>query len=166
MSPALANDGVSSIMVLLVVLLAMMLFAVIRAPEWEGSSEEDARPQPATAAPSRPTDLQARAAALLPAMRAPGQPPGDAATMHVPAVATRQPGQAGYAARHVARPVPGEGMIPRPTVSGEPPWGPARKPLGIRWAGALSFVPGRMVFAPALEICSVKHSPACPREAE
>lgn len=132
MSTALANDGVSSIMVLLVVLLAMMLFAVIRAPGWEGSPEEDARPQPATAAPSRPTDLQARAAALLPAMRAPGQPPGHAATMHVPAVATRQPGQAGYAARHVAGPVPGKGTIPRPAVSGGPPWEPAYKPLGIQ----------------------------------
>lgn len=32
MSPAVANDGVSSIMALLAVLLAMMLFAVIRAP--------------------------------------------------------------------------------------------------------------------------------------
>jgi hypothetical protein len=43
MSPALANDGVSSIMVLLAVLLAMMLFAVIRAPEWEGSSGQGHR---------------------------------------------------------------------------------------------------------------------------
>jgi hypothetical protein len=132
MSPALANDGVSSIIVLLVVLLAVMLFAVIRAPGWEGSPEGDARPQPATAAPSRPTDLQARAAALLPAMRAPGRPPGDAAPMRVPAVAASQPGPARYAARHVAGPVPGEGTIPRPAVSSGPPWEPVPKPLGIQ----------------------------------
>jgi hypothetical protein len=37
--------------VLLMVLLAMMLVAVIRLPERHGSSEEAARPQPATAAP-------------------------------------------------------------------------------------------------------------------
>jgi hypothetical protein len=44
MSPPLANDGASSLVMLLAVLLAMMLLAVIRAPEWDGSPEEDALP--------------------------------------------------------------------------------------------------------------------------
>jgi hypothetical protein len=156
MSAAVANDGIRWFVVLLVVLLAIMLVAVIRTPGWEGSSEEDTPPQPATAAPSRPVDAQARsggevrnrrnsgtaapsrpldpqaraaaaiarAAVVLPARRAPGPMP-------VPAVATSQPNYDGYAARHVAGPMPGEDTIPQPKVSGGPPWEQAPKPPGL-----------------------------------
>jgi hypothetical protein len=43
--------GFPTFVVPLMVLLPMMLIAVIRLPEWQGSSEEDARAQPLTAAP-------------------------------------------------------------------------------------------------------------------
>jgi len=131
MSAALVNDGIRCFVVLLVVLLAIMLVAVIRAPGWEGSSGEHAPPQPAVAAPSRPADTQARAAAaiaraavVLPARRAPGPTP-------VPAVATSPPRHASYAARHVAGPMPGEDTIPQSKVSGGPPWEQAPKPPGL-----------------------------------
>jgi hypothetical protein len=81
-----------------------MLVAVIRLPEWDGSSEEEARPKPAPALPFRAADVQARAAALLPARRSPGSHPGDTATMLVPAAAASQPGHAGYKARHAGGP--------------------------------------------------------------
>jgi hypothetical protein len=136
MSAALANDGVRCFLVLLVVLLTMMLIAVIRAPRWEGSSE-DAPPQPATAYSALPASTQARAAAaiaraavVLPARPAPPPQPGHAARMPVPAAATRQRGHATYAARHVVSQGSGEGTIPRPEVSGAPPWGPAPEPPG------------------------------------
>ena len=139
MSPALANDGASSFVVFLLVLLAVMLAAVIRLPRWDGSSPEDADRQPtATAAPSRPGDAQARAAAtiaraaaVLPAMRAPELQAANTATTPLPA-ATGQPGQARHASRRTAAPVPGEGTIARPAVSSGPPWAPAPKPSGIK----------------------------------
>jgi len=58
--------------VLLMVLLAMMLVAVIRLPERQGSSEEDARPQPprqrhGCAGPGHGKD--GRAEAMRPARR-------------------------------------------------------------------------------------------------
>jgi hypothetical protein len=143
MSPALATDGTSGFVVLLAVLLAAMLVAVIRAPRWDGSPSEDAeedaaRPPPAAPAssrsvpaPFRPADAQARAAAaiaraaaVLPATPAPDPQPGEAATTPLPAVATGQPGHGRYPVRHVT------GTLPRPQVSGGPPWGPAPKPPG------------------------------------
>jgi hypothetical protein len=134
-SPALANDGASSFVVFLVVLLAMMLVAVIRMPEWDGSSQQDAGPRPATAAPAdaqaRATATIARAAAVLP-VRPPRGWPEDNGRMPRPAVAASQVGQVGYAARHVAGPAPGEGTILRPRVSSGPPWGPAPKPPDIK----------------------------------
>jgi len=146
MSAALATDGAGCLVVLLVVLLAMMLFAVIRAPGWDGRSAEDAeeradRPLPPVPESSRPVpvpfrpadaragtaDVQARAAlviaraaVVLPGTRVP-EPEG-AAAMPVSSVAV---GQHRYPAGHVA------GTLPRPEVSSGPPWGPAPKPLGI-----------------------------------
>ena len=125
-SAALAIDGASSFVVLLVVLLAMMLVAVIRLPRWDGSSPEDAnRPLPAAAAqtaPARPLPQPA-----LPRRRPPGPRPGDTATMPGDTATMSRPAataQARYAARH-------GGTIPRPAVSSGPPWGPAPKPPGI-----------------------------------
>ena len=119
MSPALADDGASIIMVLLVVLLAMMLVAVIRLPEWDGPPEQDARPQPAPAAPSRPADVHARAAAtiaraavVLPARPPPEPRPDDIATIPVPAVAASRPRRDGYAARHASGRCPGQARSP------------------------------------------------------
>jgi hypothetical protein len=146
MSAALVTDGADSFVVLLVVLLAMMLFAVIRAPGWDGRSAEDAeegadRPLPSVPVSSRPVpvpfrpadartgtaDVQARAAlviaraaAVLPGTRVP-EPEG-AAAMPVSPVAV---GQHRYPAEQLA------GTLPRPEVSSGPPWGPAPKPSGI-----------------------------------
>jgi hypothetical protein len=145
MSAALATgDGI--FVALLVVLLAMMLFAVIRAPGWDGNPAEDAEeradrplpPEPESSrsvpVPFRPADARggtadvqaraalviARAAVVLPGIRVP-EPEG-AAPMPVSAVAV---GQHRYPAGHVA------GTLPRPEVSSGPPWGPAPKPSGV-----------------------------------
>lgn len=79
--------GFPAFVVLLMVLLPVMLIAVIRLPEWQGSSEEDAGP----AAHGRPTDAQARATATMaraeamrPARRARGSQPGRNSPMPVP----------------------------------------------------------------------------------
>ena len=154
MSPALANRGAVGFVALLVVLLAAMLLAVIRAPGRDDSPPEDAGdaedvtwPLPAVRAPSRPVpvpfrpadaqaravDAQARAAAViaraaavLPARPAPGRQPGDAAAIPLPAAAAGQPAHARYPARHVAD------ALPRPQVTGGPPWEPAPMPPGVR----------------------------------
>ena len=109
MSPALANRGAGSFVALLVVLLAAMLLAVIRAPRRDGSSPEDAddatQPLTAVSAPSRPVPVPfrpadaharaaaaiARAAAMLPARPAQDRQPADAAATLRPAGATGQP---------------------------------------------------------------------------
>jgi hypothetical protein len=126
MSAALANDGARGFAMLLVALLAIMLFAVIRAPGFDGSSPDDAtRPLPAVPAQTAPVRALAE-----PAL--PGPQPADTATMSLTAAATGQPGHAGYTARHATGAVHGEGTIPRPKASGGAPWGQAPKPSGIR----------------------------------
>src|ERR1022692_3789508 len=140
MSAALATDGADGFVVLLVVLLAMMLFAVIRAPGWDGRSAEDAEeradrplpPEPESPrpvpVPFRPADARAgtadvqaraalviaRAAAVLPGTRVPEPEGAGAAVMSVSFAAV---GQHRYPAEHVA------GTLPRPEVSSGPPWG-------------------------------------------
>jgi hypothetical protein len=148
MSPALVSGAAIAFIALLVVLLALMLAAVIRAPGQNGSAPEEAgddtRPLPAvpTAArpvpmPFRPKDAQARdadaqaraaavivrAAAVLSPRPAPDPQPTDAAVM--PAGTGGQAGNRHYPARHVA------GTFPRPPVTGGPPWAPAPKPPDI-----------------------------------
>ena len=149
MSPAMATDSASTFVVLLVVLLAVMIVAVFRAPRSDGSSPEDAtRPLPAVPASPPPVparsrsvpahsraahplagvaDAQAqaaaaiaRAAAVLPARQPSGQQSGNTATM--PPASTASHGHARYPARHVA------GTLPRPPVTGGPPWPPAPNP--------------------------------------
>jgi hypothetical protein len=155
-SATLANDGAGTFVVLLAVLLAVMLIAVMRAPRWDASATEDTdddatRPLPAAAEPSRPVPSRpvpahsraahplagvadgqaqaaaaiARAAAVLPAWRPPGPQSRDTSAMPGPAAAPGR-GPASYPARHVA------GTLPRPQVTGSPPWGPASKPPGIQ----------------------------------
>jgi hypothetical protein len=153
MSAALVSDGAGGFVLLLVALLAMMLLAVIRAPGQEVSPSENAedvtRPLPAVPAlprsaypqprPARPQarpgdvqpgsgdvqpgsgDVQARAAAAI-ARRPPGWQHESTATMPPAAVAAGQHGKARYPARHVV------GTVPRPEVSGGPPWEPAPRP--------------------------------------
>ena len=145
----MATDSASTFVALLVVLLAVMIVAVIRAPRSDGSSPEDAtRPLPAVPAPPRPVparsrpvpahsraahplagvaDAQAqaaaaiaRAAAVLPARQPPGQQSANTATM--PPASAASNGHARYPARHVA------GTLPRPPVTGGPPWPPAPNP--------------------------------------
>lgn len=131
MSPARANDGARGFVMLLVALLAIMLFAVIRAPGFDGSSPDDAtRPLPAVPAQTAPVRALAEPALAEPAL--PGPQPADTATMSLTAAATGQPGHAGYTARHATGAVHGEGTIPRPKASGGAPWGQAPKPSGIR----------------------------------
>ena len=143
----MATDSASTFVVFLVVLLAVMIVAVFRAPRSDGSSPEDAtRPLPAV--PSSPpparsrsvpahsraahplagvADAQAqaaaaiaRAAAVLPARQPPGQQSANTATM--PPASAASNGHARYPARHVA------GTLPRPPVTGGPPWPPAPNP--------------------------------------
>ena len=152
----MATDSASTFVVLLVVLLAVMIVAVFRAPRSDGSSPEDAtRPLPAVPASpppaparsrpvparSRPVpahsraahplagvaDAQAqaaaaiaRAAAVLPARQPPGQQSANTATL--PPASAAGHGHARYPARHVA------GTLPRPPVTGGPPWPPAPNP--------------------------------------
>ena len=145
----MATDSASTFVALLVVLLAVMIVAVFRAPRSDGSSPEDAtRPLPAVPAPPRPVparsrpvpahsraahplagvaDAQAqaaaaiaRAAAVLPARQPPGQQSANTATM--PPASAASNGHARYPARHVA------GTLPRPPVTGGPPWPPAPNP--------------------------------------
>jgi hypothetical protein len=145
----MATDSASTFVVLLVVLLAVMIVAVFRAPRSDGSSPEDAtRPLPAVPASpppvparSRPVparsraahplagvaDAQAqaaaaiaRAAAVLPARQPPG--PQSANTATLPPASAASNGHARYPARHVA------GTLPRPPVTGGPPWPPAPNP--------------------------------------
>src|SRR6266702_5516047 len=119
MSPVLANESAAAVVAFLVVLLAMMLIAVIRLPEWDAAADSDTEPQPARAALTWPLDEQARAAAtiaraaeVLPAR--PASPPrrGRAA----PPLPVRQPGAAEYRPRHGAGPAPGGSNVPRPKV--------------------------------------------------
>ena len=148
MSPALASSAAIAFIALLVVLLALMLAAVIRAPGQDGSAPENGgdvtQPLPAVPAAARPVpvpfrpkdarardaDAQARAAAViaraaavLPPRPAPDPRPADAAA--TPAGTTGQDGNRRYPARHVA------GTLPRPPVTGGPPWAPAPKPPDI-----------------------------------
>jgi len=145
----MATDSASTFVVLLVVLLAVMIVAVFRAPRSDGSSPEDAtRPLPAVPALPRPVparsrpvpahsraahplagvaDAQAqaaaaiaRAAAVLPARQPPG--PQSANTATLPPASAPSYGHARYPARHVA------GTLPRPPVTGGPPWPPAPNP--------------------------------------
>jgi hypothetical protein len=145
----MATDSASTFVVFLVVLLAVMIVAVFRAPRSDGSSPEDAtRPLPAVPASpppvparSRPVpahsraahplagvaDAQAqaaaaiaRAAAVLPARQPPGQQSANTATL--PPASAASNGHARYPARHVA------GTLPRPPVTGGPPWPPAPNP--------------------------------------
>ncbi len=64
MSPALATDGTDGFVALLVLLLAAMLIAVIRAPGWDARPPEEAddATQPLTAVPppSRPVPAHSR----------------------------------------------------------------------------------------------------------
>jgi hypothetical protein len=67
----------------------------------------------------------ARAAAVLPTWPSPGPQSRDTTAMPGHAAAPGR-GPASYPARHVA------GTLPRPQVTGGPPWGPASKPPGIQ----------------------------------
>src|SRR5580704_10804142 len=145
----MATDSASTFVTFLVVLLAVMIVAVFRAPRSDGSSPDDAtRPLPAVPASPPPVPVRsrpvpahsraahplagvadaqaqaaaaiARAAAVLPARQPSGQQPGNTATMP-PATAARH-GHPRYPPRHVA------GTLPRPPVTGGPPWPPAPNP--------------------------------------
>ena len=145
----MATDSASTFVTFLVVLLAVMIVAVFRAPRSDGSSPEDAtRPLPAVPASPPPVparsrsvpahsraahplagvaDAQAqaaaaiaRAAAVLPARQPSGQQSANTATL--PPASAASNGHARYPARHVA------GTLPRPPVTGGPPWPPAPNP--------------------------------------
>jgi hypothetical protein len=106
---ALANAGVLSFMVLLVVLLAMSLSAIIGLPAWSASApEENSRPAAAHRAPA-PSGTW---------------PPGPRASADAPG----QSGESGYPAGDVAGPLPRQVPVPWAQVPGNPPWGPALEP--------------------------------------
>jgi hypothetical protein len=115
MGPALISDGILVFLSFLVLLLAMMLYAVIRLPSGAYSVPvpDD---QAGSAVPARPVAVRLTAAR-------PAHPLGSA---------IGQPGRTKYAARHVAGPEPGRATIRASTVSGTPPWGPAPRPPSPR----------------------------------
>jgi len=119
----LAHDSLVGFLVLLVLVLALALFAIIRlSPQEARSIELDSQRDTAYARPvppvsPRPAPMADAAPALLPR----------------PVV---QSGQRGYAARHGPGPGPGPGpgtdTALRPRVTGGPPWGPAPRPPDLR----------------------------------
>lgn len=141
MSQALVNDVIRSFLVFQLLLLATMLFAVIRLPPYRpGTTSEESRP-----APARPAAVQLAPARPLaaPIGSRPQVPQADVTYAQFPQVGVAahsgpmsmagQPGRmrsgrTKYVARHVATPEPR--TIRRPKVSGAPPWGPAPKPPG------------------------------------
>ncbi len=130
MSPVLASDGAIALLALLLVRLARMLAAVIRAPEQETpAAREGPAGQPATTAIAGAADTHARVAATIAraavVLEAAPPQPGGAARTPVPA-ATSQPRPAGYTARHAGAPIPEEAT--RPKMPGGPPWEPAPRP--------------------------------------
>jgi hypothetical protein len=138
---ALQNDAIRSFLLFQVLLLAIMLFAVIRLPPYTPSkTTEENRPAPprpsaVNLAPGRP--LSAPASAWphgVPdgATYAQYPPVGVAAHSGPEDIAGQSgrtwSGRTKYVARHVATPEPR--TIRRPKVSGAPPWGPAPRPPG------------------------------------
>src|SRR6266498_3922595 len=132
MSPVLASDGAIALLALLLVRLARMLAAVIRAPEQETpAAREGPAGQPATTAIAGAADTHARVAATIAraavVLEAAPPQPGGAARTPVPA-ATSQPRPAGYTARHAGRRCPAArhgnrrpGPRPPGRAAGRPP---------------------------------------------
>jgi hypothetical protein len=138
---ALVNDAIRSLLVFQVLLLAIMLYAVIRLPPFTPSTTSDenrpasARPTAVHIPPSRPMPVPTTAwpqGGLAGSMYAPFPQIGiasQAGHADITAQSDRDwSGKARYVARHVATPEPH--TILRPKVSGSPPWGPAPKPPG------------------------------------
>lgn len=139
MSQALVNDVIRSFLVFQLLLLAVMLFAVIRLPPYTpGTTAEESRPAPARPeavqlAPARPPAAPVGSRPQIPqtGVAYAQFPPVGFATHAGQVSMAGQParmrsGRTKYVARHVATPEPR--TIRRPKVSGAPPWGPAPKP--------------------------------------
>ncbi len=123
----LLNDGIRIFLALLVLLLALSLFAVLRLPAAPaGPAEQDADEPPGSLPPamsSPSTGLPRRFAAAPP-----GEPAADRATP--PARVQGYPPDPGYRARPATGQAPGQGTVRPPQVLAGPPWGPAPKPEG------------------------------------
>jgi hypothetical protein len=121
---AMVNDGVSTFVVLLTLLLVMFLYVVSQMPPESADSPDP----PAPAAPAR-----ARAQSPAPAVADVASAPGTTAPGSATRVAAGMSGHsrnAGYAARHAVTPAPEPNVIHPPQVSGGPPWEPAPRPPG------------------------------------
>ena len=139
---ALVNDAIRSFLVFQVLLLAAMLYAVIRLPPFTPSTTSDenrpaqARPPAVHIPPGRPLPAPTSAwpQGGSPATTYAPYPQAGVAAHAGPAemaghAARTWSGKTRYVARHVATPEPR--TIRRPKVSGSPPWGPAPKPPGF-----------------------------------
>jgi hypothetical protein len=122
---AMVNDGVSTFVVLLTLLLVMFLYAVSQMPPGSADSPDP----PAPAPPARARRAQPPATAVAGVASAPGTTAPESAAK-VPAGMSGHSRHAGYAARHAVAPVPGPNVIHPPQVSGGPPWEPAPRPPG------------------------------------
>jgi hypothetical protein len=125
MNPATVNNSILSFLVFLVLLLAVMLYAVIRTPDQPRSTPEISQPAPAApvmSTPVRPAPAMAAAARTTSAPSAP-------VSRRQPGPGANQFGRTKYAPRHVADPRTGRGPV---RTSGSPPWGPAPKPPARR----------------------------------
>jgi len=126
MNPATVNDSILSFLVFLVLLLAVMLYAVIRTPDQPRSS----LPEGAQSAPAGPVmSAPVRAAPVMAASARTASAPSAPASRRQPGPVTSQFGRTKYAPRHVADPRSGRGPV---RTSGSPPWGPAPKPPARR----------------------------------
>jgi len=134
MSPAQVNDGILFFLYLLVLLLAMMIYAVIRfpAPTLGSQDREDQQWEDAPAAAPPPTMHRAPARPVpgSAGRLSPGTAGSSTSALAFLGAATGRSGRTKYVARHVAGPEPGRATIRIPKVSGRPPWGPAPRPPG------------------------------------
>ena len=135
MSPAQVNDAILFLLYLLVLLLAMMIYAVIRmpAPTLGSQDREDQQWEDAPAAP--PASVRRAPAMPVPGsagLLSPGTTGGPTSALAFLGGAAGRSARTKYVARHVAGPEPGRATIRIPKVSGRPPWGPAPRPPGQR----------------------------------
>jgi hypothetical protein len=120
----LLDDGIRIFLALMVLLLAMSLFAVFRLPAAPGEpAEQDADEPPGSLQPamsSATTGLPHRFAAA---------PPGELAVRAAPSArAQGYPHQPGHPGRPATGQAPGQDAVRAPQVPAGPPWEPAPKP--------------------------------------
>lgn len=125
MSPVTENDAIEGFLAFLVLVQAMMLYVIFRAPASAPALARSPAAEDGAAEATRPAPV------MPPAPRLAAARSGASSAPFPPAGAAGQPGKARpagarYAPRHAPESV--RGTIRRSKVSGNPPWGPAPMP--------------------------------------